>query len=151
MPSTNSTNSTNSTRSRSSHSSSAANFNETAKYLRKSQPHLRHNFEESRFRGSLVSIRDYDSKWDPVQEPIKVRLDFSDAAQDRLRADFLTSLRRSIGSSTKPRVIIVEDLCSDLAQTLNNVFGLSPEVCEDYLVNSGWNESHRYVDTESSH
>ena len=85
------------------------------------------------------------------KSPSRLVLDFSDAAQDGLQAHFLMSLHCTIGSSTKHRVVIAEDLCSDLAQALNNAFGLSHEVCEDYLVNSGWNELNRYVDTESNH
>jgi hypothetical protein len=44
------------------------------------------------------------------------------------------------------RLILVEDICLDLAQYLSAVFRMSPEVCEEYLVKSGLIE--RYLDEE---
>ena len=122
------------------------NFTATLHCLAKSQSYPKHLFEDSRFRGSLVSVYDYNSEWVSSKDPVRVRLDFSDPRQEELTHEIVVSLRHTTGGGKNRRVIIIEDLCCDLARALSNAFDLSPEMCEDYLVNSSWEETERYRD-----
>jgi hypothetical protein len=124
-----------------------ARSSEVADSVAKSLPHLQHVYEQSRTQASWITVYDYDADWLPIKNAVMVHVDFANQDREGAIHDFLQSLRHHIGNGCKNRTLIVEDLCSNLALALSLAFDLSPEVCEDHLVNSGWTGT--YADFES--
>jgi hypothetical protein len=73
-------------------------------------------------------------------------LSFENLEDSQDARQVVDSIRYNVPPHCMCRLILVEDICSDLVQYLSVVFGMSPEVCEEHLADSGLTE--RYLDEE---
>lgn len=127
----------------------SAEFNAVVHRLRQKLPHLKHVLESSSYRVSQVSVYDYSSDMVCMRHLGNQQLDFADAEGAVEAHRFITSLRHSISDKCTSRLIIVEDVCLDLIHLLSVTFSLSPEICEEHLIRSGWTQHYRDSGSES--
>jgi hypothetical protein len=121
-------------------------FSIVADRLRQNLPHLKNVLRPSRYQLSRVSVYDYSADMVCTRHLANQQLNFA-AKEAALEAEaFISSLRHDIVQNCRSRLIVVEDVCQDLLQLLSVTFVLSPEVCEEHLVQSGW--AKRYTDPE---
>jgi hypothetical protein len=123
-----------------------ASFESVIRPLKQDLPHLRNVLEPSRYQRSLIYVFDYSSDMACKRPVRRRRLDFSIGEEALAAGRYVKSLRNNIGVDCTRRLIIVEDICLDLIQVLTVAFALSPEVCEEHLVQSG--RTGRYTEPE---
>jgi len=130
--------------------SSTKQYALTITTLRTNLPHLKNvHLKSSRQRVVKVECYDYSDN------TVSSRQSFSTHLKRR-RGDFYTdegvSLRYVLQDHPPPagqlRLLVVEDLSTDLIACLGTLLKISPEVFEEHLVNSGWRNGE-YDDDES--
>jgi hypothetical protein len=109
-------------------------------------PHLKNVLAKSRDPQSRVSVWDYLKDMTVARPRQHMLLSFENSDDSQDARQVVDSMRHNVPPDCMCRLIVVEDICSDLVQYLSVVFGMSPEVCEEHLVNSGLIE--RYLDEE---
>lgn len=109
-------------------------------------PHLKNVLAKSRNPRSRVSVWDYLEDMTVARPPQHTLLRFEDPEVSQHARQVVDSIRHNVPPHCMCRLILVEDICSYLVRYLSVVFGMSPEVCEEHLANSGLTE--RYLDEE---
>jgi hypothetical protein len=127
-------------------SNSPGAFTSAVNSLRQVLPHLKNVLAKSRDPQSRVSVWDYLKDMAVARPRQHMLLSFENSEDSQNARQVVDSMRHNVPPDCMCRLILVEDICSDLAQYLSVVFGMSPEVCEEHLANSGMME--RYLDEE---
>jgi hypothetical protein len=109
-------------------------------------PHLKNVLAKSRCHRSTVSVWDYLDDMTVTRPRQSILLNFKKDSQDACQV--VDSMRHNVPANCMCRLILVEDICSDLVRYLSVVFGMNPEVCEEHLVNSGVRKKRGYSDEE---
>lgn len=121
-------------------------FTSAVKSLSQFLPHLKNVLAKSRDPQSRVSVWDYLKDMTVARPRQHMLLSFENSEDSQDARQAVDSMRHNVPPDCMCRLVLVEDVCSDLAQYLSVVFRMSPEVCEEHLVNSGLAE--RYLDEE---
>lgn len=125
-----------------------AGFHSTVEQLMKQLPHLANIFLPTRNQVSSISVYDYSSDMACIQHVAQRQLSFTDEERDPEARRFVNSMRHEMNDNCTSRLIVVEDVCSELVGLLSIAFDLSPEVYAEHLVHSGQPNTYRYTDSD---
>lgn len=110
-------------------------------------PHLTNVLQPSRYRSSYVSFYDYIPGGLSPCPRSGQRLHFNDGPSALRARRFISLLLDQRSDVCTRRLILIDDVCQDLVACISTVFGMSPEVCEEHLIKSGWGGT--YEESES--
>ena len=120
---------------------------DTIKSLSSHLPHLVNTLKRTSRNGATVTCFDYvDSKL--VSQPSFTYKSDDKRVLGRTSDKLVLHLKDNIPPNLTLRLIMVEDLSVEMIELLGSTFNISPEVFEEHLLNSGW-QNGRYEDPES--
>ena len=126
--------------------SSCKHYIHRTRELSKYFPHLKNCSAPSRFNHQKYTVFDYQ---DQVLLTTKSHVTDQSLSTEESCAIFRNLVKENAPANLTQRVIIVEDLSTQLIGILGSELKIAPEFFEQHLINSGWQDGN-YQDCEAS-
>ena len=118
------------------------------KHLSTRYPHLKNCMTASRSNRHKYTIYDYEDLT-LLKKTSHVSSQYNSLGPEDCHSTFRKLVTEYIPASLSRRLIVVEDLSTDLIETLGSELKVTPEFFEEHLINSGWCNG-KYQDQDAS-
>lgn len=98
-------------------------------------PHLQNIFRESRSSFSSITYIEYSEQWQRVLGAKHEQIDFGSNAVNR---SYVESLGEPSSELCTEKLIIIQDVCSDLIRHLVEIYDISLEMFEEHISGGDW-------------
>jgi len=99
-------------------------------------PHLQNIFRESRNPSSSITWIEYSEQWQRVLTTKHEQIDFG--ASDAVDRSYVESWGTPSTRLCTEKLIIIQDVCSNLIRHLVEIHDISPEMFEEHVAGGDW-------------
>lgn len=99
-------------------------------------PHLQNIFRESRNSLSSITCIEYSEQWQRILGAEHEQIDFG--TSDAIDRSYVESLGKPSSELCTEKLIIIQDVCSDLIRHLVEIYDISPEMFEEHISGGDW-------------